>query len=308
MSISARLKVVIVAVAGIIFGMSQVHAADMFWDMNAANGTAEIFIEGPIVPDDAERFRRTVLEIIQRKLPLEQVTIYSQGGSVQAALAIGRQIRALQLGTNGPVRAPSLGADAVSCGRALYDQQGKLAPRVHWTRNSRLQGEYSRNDDRCICTSACFLIWAAGRERHGDWIGVHRPSFDAKDFGQLSPSQASERYETMTLEVKAYLEEMGIPEGIIRKMMAASSRQMFYLSSEEARLMRDNPAITELIIARCGDAETLNLAAAAALKRQDMRQWKQLDQQLNKIWPCREQVKRQQFEENLHAYLAKYAN
>jgi hypothetical protein len=47
----------------------------------------------------------------------------------------------------------------------------------------------------CNCTSACFLVWAAGIGRYGDVIGVHRPSFaDQSWFASLSKDQAQVAY------------------------------------------------------------------------------------------------------------------
>ena len=281
-------------------------AAELYWQLNAYTRTAEIFIEGKIEIGDEERFRHVVLEIIDKKLPLEGVSIYSLGGAVRPALHIGRQIRLLRLGTSGPVRVAALGPDGVSCRRAAYDQSGNTIRSKHWTRNSRSQTEFSRNDSGCLCASACFLIWAAGSERAGDWIGVHRPSFDPKEFGALSPQQADEQYSAMAQEIKAYLDEMGIPESITRKMMAASSRQMFYLSSDEARMLRDHASLTELIIARCGDIETTSLQAADAAKRGAMGEWKRLSQSVEAMVPCRNTIRHQQFEENVQKYLRAY--
>lgn len=170
---------------------------------------------------------------------------------MSVAMHIGRQIRTLKLGTVAPVRVPALGQNAVSCGRNMYDKQGALLPidkQHHWMRDSRT----SRNDARCVCTSACFLIWAAGVSRSGDWIGVHRPFFDPKEYANLTSREAEQVYARMNEGVKRYLVEMDIPDHISRKMMAANSESMHFLSYEEAQNLDNNQALEELAMARCG--------------------------------------------------------
>jgi hypothetical protein len=118
----------------------------------------------------------------------------------QAAMAIGKQIRLLKVGTQSPMRLVN-GPVGVSCSRRSYDRTGKELPpqeRRYWYsgRDARtfVRHPQSSVDARCTCTSACFLIWVGGMGRYGTWIGVHRPFFDAAEYGALSPKEAERRY------------------------------------------------------------------------------------------------------------------
>lgn len=259
-----------------------------------------LYLEGEIKLGDAVRVRDTILGLIRNRAVINTVTMYSPGGSTNDATDIGRQIRTLKLATVAPVRLPTV-QGAVSCRRGNGRQ--------HWTVGAPWgDTNLTRNNSRCLCASACFLVWAGGVARAGDWIGLHRPFFRGSDYGTLSPAQAEAQYNRMVSAVTAYLREVGIPDRIVEKMMAASSQQIFYLTSEEARYLRDAPYLTELVISRCGDIETWNLKAAEALRRRDMATWQQYNTLINNAGGCREGIMRQLFQENVSAYLDRYGH
>jgi hypothetical protein len=106
------------------------------------------------------------------------------------------------------------------------------------------------------CNSACFLIWVAGVERSAfSPIGIHRPYFDKEYFAGLSAQAAEEKYEIMTEQVRLYLSEMGVPEGVISQMMQVRSTEVTFLGQIELteRVGNYHVPYNEWIIAQCGD-------------------------------------------------------
>ena len=92
-----------------------------------------------------------------------------------------------------------------------------------------------------------------GRCRHGTVVGVHRPSFSAKDFAALSLDESQNSYDRMTDQVRSYLLKMDIPDHLIRLMFSYSSERMRYLTPQEIEPISGlPPAIDERAIARCG--------------------------------------------------------
>src|SRR4051812_34197492 len=78
------------------------RAANMDWQMYESG--VSIYLHGPIIPGDEEHFRQLVLAQLRAGHHVDSVYIYSPGGSVPAAVHIGRQIRTLRASTSGPNR------------------------------------------------------------------------------------------------------------------------------------------------------------------------------------------------------------
>ena len=262
----------------LVLGGEAARAANFDWQRGSDDPDVGIFIEGRIVDGDDEQFRKLVLELLNNGLFVASVTIYSPGGSVPTAINIGRQIRTLKASTAGPAHSYLLDdrlptSKEVLCVRRLRDRDGKalpFRPADHWARNSR--GVNFKNDDRCSCLSACFLIWAGGVGRSGDWIGLHRPYFERAEYGKLSIEDAERAYGVMVERVKSYLKEMEIPDSVMRKMMAASSDDMHFLSADEAiGLNNVNAALHELVMARCGSTKRLQKEWKVAVDGRDSR-------------------------------------
>jgi hypothetical protein len=176
-------------------------------------GGVDIEIEGMLIDGDSQKFRSVVDSVLQEGLRIHSVRLNSPGGLVSQALEIGDTIRTLKLDTVAPTK-------------------------LMWN---------------ATCESACFFIWAAGIDRYGEDIGIHRPYFDPRTFAHLSPSNAAAEYKKMADLVAGKLEGWGIPDIMVRRMLSASSKQMIPLSPDDFQLLRNDPAFSELLISRCGE-------------------------------------------------------
>lgn len=215
-----------------------------------------ISADGQIVGSTPNDFRRVIKEMAGKRFP---VIIHSPGGDVQAAMAIGRLIRAAKLD--------------VAVGKTLFDGcypgQKSCAPP-----DGQFRGMvYSTN---AICASACPLILAAGQERLVGAFGiaaVHEPkttyvktittyelkyqiingkksiisktpvaskSSHSESFNLSKPQEAS---------LSQYLNEMGIDTSLIGIMKAtpyASAQRLDYSALQRLNL-----------VTRLAEAETL---------------------------------------------------
>jgi hypothetical protein len=108
--------------------------------------------------------------------------------------------------------------------------------------------------------------------------------------------------------VKAYLVEMDIPDNIIRKMMAANSENMHFLTSDEARDLGNNPAMEELSIARCGGNKHFIDHWNAALKRGDNRRLQELLSEQQEGIACGRRVKEEMWRDSMTAFMQLYGH
>lgn len=175
-------------------------------------------IKGPISPDTARNVER--LAGIPRRVDHGKlmVEIESRGGDVDAAMSIGRHLRKL---------------------------------------NARIS--------TCRCASACVLILAAGVERRPSGycnsriepeIGVHRlyeSYVDSKEQIEIT----RQRRRAKLQEVRAYLDEMGIPSTLMDLMESIPPDAMRNLSAAELKtyhLEGDDPAWDEHVVAQRASA------------------------------------------------------
>lgn len=119
-----------------------------------------IVAQGKIVPGTAARFNRVLASLGSRKVP---VFVDSLGGSVEAATAMGRNLRArhLDVAVATSALAPCLATDP-SC---FVQGKGKGVPAA------------VVRDEGAVCASACVLVLAAGEHRYavpGTLVGVHQ--------------------------------------------------------------------------------------------------------------------------------------
>lgn len=174
-----------------------------------------LWVSGEIVSGDALKFA----QIAEKNASsLKGVMLSSEGGLPQEAMKIGRIVREKGLFTEAPAtvarRGVLGGGDKPLCKGA-----------------------------ECVCASACFLIWTAGVERHGDRIGIHRP---VADFGGHKPGFAVERYYEAILmprllglldDLRGYLADMNVPLRYINRMTRVRHADTYWLSAEEAVAM-----------------------------------------------------------------------
>ena len=82
------------------------------------------------------------------------------------------------------------------------------------------------------CASACFLVFAAGREKFVDYesfVGVH---------GVTDKSgQVTEETEAATLAMARFSQELGVPTRITQKLIATPPDEIVWLSADELRSM-----------------------------------------------------------------------
>jgi hypothetical protein len=107
---------------------------------------------------------------------------------------------------------------------------------------------YVCNGNSCHCASACFLIWAAGIERHGNSLGLRRPSTRSTNFADLPPDRASALYRTLLAEIGFYLLEMDVPRRFIDVMTDTSSSDIRWLEDAEASFYAEAKIITEFTL------------------------------------------------------------
>ena len=91
--------------------------------------------------------------------------------------------------------------------------------------------------DGATCASACFLIFAAGKERFAGKnakIGVH--SATAVGAGETDGAKS------VTIDMVRFLSELGVPPQILGKLVTARPTEIIWLTSADLRLMRVNNA------------------------------------------------------------------
>ena len=185
-----------------------------------------ISISGEIVAGDSQKF----FDLLRQNHPfVDTVKLNSPGGEAFEAMTIGHWIRKYYLSTWAPYTLPKSVSMPVP---------GEL-PQV-------CEGK------DCFCASSCFLIWAAGRVRIGDVLGVHRPTIRSEQFDNLPPDQAAEFYKKLLSRMHAYLNEMEIPEKYIQNMTDTESGSVYWTTKAEAETMLDVPSISESFSATCG--------------------------------------------------------
>jgi len=192
-------------------------------------------IKGTIDTGDSAKFA----QFLQNNHPfLSNVLLWSSGGSVEEAAKIGRLVRKDILTTQAPYEVTL--PHPVGSG-SLIDPRLALADVATMC-----------DDNSCHCASACFLIWAAGVERRGNALGLHRPSIRSTGFADLPPERASDVYRLLLAEVDRYLTEMEIPRRYIEIMTDTSSNDIRWLDVEEAWSLEEVPSVAEWIGAGCG--------------------------------------------------------
>ena len=113
-------------------------------------------LEGDIEPGDALK-----LLALYEKYGDEAVSpvyLRSKGGDVEEAIKVGRLIRQLRLETEVPIRRDNEGLSLVPATDAA----------------------------NFVCASACFLVFAGGVGRTGDFLALHRPHLSEEAARSLS--------------------------------------------------------------------------------------------------------------------------
>ena len=219
----------------------RLSAAEIGFDDRAGSTGCNFYLIGRISAGDDNKFREAVLRAFESGCKPNGLDIFSQGGDVEAAMAIGRQVAMLAMNT----RAPQ--AYNVASGSWTCNIRGELVQSY-----DSLTKQGSRD---CICASACFFIWAGGVVRSGNVVIIHRPHFEQKSYSALSVTEARQRYQMLTSAVQKYLTSVDISEALITRMLAINSRDGSLLQAEELKGLRRRGYYDELLIAKCGKSE-----------------------------------------------------
>jgi len=119
------------------------------------------------------------------------------------------------------------------------------------------------------CFSACVFLLAAGVERvaYGDNVGIHRPYFSALSNTEDVSAVRAKR-EAINKRIRAYFDEMDIPQGLLDLMLSIPPGEIKILSETELvsfRLSGDDPTHDEMETAK--SAYQWNTTSAEYRKR-----------------------------------------
>ena len=185
-------------------------------------------IEGEIVPGDAQR----LLDFYKLYgTSISPLYLRSRGGNVEEAMKMGAIIRRLRLETNVIV----------------------------WDTGSQPFDPIKVDDpDDHICASACFLIYAGGATRMGNYLALHRPYISRKDALNLSDVEYEASQKEIVPKVKAYLADMEIDQHWSDRMFATNSQEGYIPTWSEAdnktrHLMGMVPSLEEVVLSKCDE-------------------------------------------------------
>ena len=183
-------------------------------------------MEGEIVPGDAQRLLDAYAKYGAEISP---VYLRSKGGDVEEAIRMGTIVRRLRLETS----------------VAVWDG---VRPAVDPIKVD--------HQEDTICASACFLVYAGGATRFGNYLALHRPYLARKDAQTLSDVEYETLQKTMTPKVKAYLADMDVDQYWIDRMFAANSQEQYMPNWAEAdnkvrHLMGIVPSLEEVVLSKC---------------------------------------------------------
>ncbi len=198
-----------------------------------------IKVEGNIEPGDAERLLEKVLDDYRYYgTPDNTIFLRSRGGDVEEAMKMGEVIRRLRLNTEAP----------------------------HWTGKEALSLVASDNPENFLCASACFLVYAGGISRRGEYILLHRPYLPPNAAKKLSDADYESQQKEIVSKVGQYLRKMEVAQILIDRMMTTPSSDRSPITVEDAlgnepKLVGMVPSITEVLLARndCGYIPNLPL-------------------------------------------------
>ena len=177
-----------------------------------------ILIEGPIVKGDFKRFQYLVLSGVGT------VWLASPGGDLAEAMKIGQLIRRMKLS----VWAPDANKRSWSIMIHVNDPQNNL------------------------CASACFFIYAAGVDRRGDILGIHRPRITEEDLRSMSMEQAALGQLSTGEVTSTYLRQMGIPNSIIERMNSTKPNDIQWIGENEMKSLSGYiPEYQDWLDAKC---------------------------------------------------------
>jgi hypothetical protein len=218
----------LMALAAGVCSWSAACTAATFELARRADGTIirGVKLEGEIVPGDALKLVQFYNAYGDMMSP---IYLRSKGGNVDEAMKMGAIIRRLRLETNVPV----------------WDAA-----------RQPIDGIRIDHQDNMICASACFLVYAGGAMRFGNYLALHRPFLPREEARKINDAEYEALQKQMLPKVKAYLADMEIDQYWIDRMFAASSQERYMPTWAEAdskvhHLMGIVPSLEEIMLSKC---------------------------------------------------------
>ena len=210
---------------------------------------------GEIVPGDETKFDALVLPYVRAGYLVFAVNVFTPGGNVAAAMGISQRVRIL----NARTIAPTCYAHIVNNRRVR-----NLFPSCWFSKKlgSYVFPQPDEKNRPCNCASACFIIWASGVAREGNYVAIHRLFFNASAFGKMSALEAREQYNSAETSYRTYLQQLSVPSPIIDRLFAIDSQSVHVLTELELELMESTPFLEEHTLARCGPDKSQHMSAA----------------------------------------------
>jgi hypothetical protein len=227
-------------------------------------------VEGDIVPGDAMK----LLAIYEYYGYVDASPVYlrSKGGDVREAIKMGMLIRALRLETEVPLH-----------------HNGEILSLVP-----------ASNKDNSACASACFLVFAGGINRSGDFLVLHRPYLSKNAVANISDVDHEAAQKQAMNEVRDYLKEMEVDQFFIDKMMWTSSQDGYVTTLADVLNHHLNdivPSIEEIVLPECNvttqhERDTIDATSDPNLRQQLLAKFlagsdcesKQLESLRSKAW------------------------
>jgi hypothetical protein len=104
------------------------------------------------------------------------------------------------------------------------------------------------------CASSCFFLFAAGSVRAaGGKVGIHRPFYDPRYYGNLPAKEAEQLTSILVDKATREMEEMQIPRSIQEILLSVPSNSVHWLTEQELDRIGQLPMwLEEQAIAKCG--------------------------------------------------------
>lgn len=106
----------------------------------------------------------------------------------------------------------------------------------------------------CICASACFLVYAAGVDRTGSYLALHRPYLPKETASRFSDVEREAAQRRVMAKVREYLQNMDVDQFFIDKMISNSSQDAYFVTGDDTstyHLWTTVPFIEEIVLTEC---------------------------------------------------------
>lgn len=179
----------------------------------ASEPASVLTLRGEIMPGDAERFVRFVLE--RREQFVEhgaRVAFVIDGGDVLEAMRIGELLR-----------------DAFV--EAWLPDTGST---------------------RCISACFLMFAHCVSRRAVAETVGLHRPYFEAQALAQAAPEAVRARYEALGAQLRSRMSELAVPGALVERMFSLPAGEVYRLSMQDLEALGRRQAwFEDYLAARC---------------------------------------------------------